>query len=321
MAQLILSHVDHVLDKMNEELVDQFDNNPRTHLGASSIGDECDRKIWSGFHWVGGKKFDANGIKATEDGKHSEIVMATRLKLVKNIQLQITEPNGKQLHFKAGHFGGSLDGVILGAGYEKKKMHVWEHKCCNVEKFNKLHKLKMEVGEFEALEKWDIVYFAQAQTYMHKFNIEHHYLTVSTPGTRSEQSCVTNYNPDAGEYYGEKRPRDIIKADRAPSRISMDPAWYKCKFCGFHENCHGSKLPDVNCRTCIHSTPETEGQWTCALHHTQLDEETQRMGCAAHLFNPSIVPGQQLDAGEGWVDYKTPDGKVIRNTGAQVIDK
>ena len=45
------------------------------------------------------------------------------------------------------------------------------------------------------------------------------------------------------------------------------------------------------------------------------------MGCAAHLFNPSIVPGQQLDAGEGWVDYKTPDGKVIRNTGAQVIDK
>jgi len=136
MAQLILSHVDHVLDKMNEELVDQFDNNPRTHLGASSIGDECDRKIWSGFHWVGGKKFDANGIKATEDGKHSEIVMATRLKLVKNIQLQITEPSGKQLHFKAGHFGGSLDGVILGAGYEKKKMHVWEHKCCNVEKFN-----------------------------------------------------------------------------------------------------------------------------------------------------------------------------------------
>ena len=37
-----------------------------------------------------------------------------------------------------------------------------------------------------------------------------------------------------------------------------------------------------------------------------------------HLFNPSIVPGQQVDAGDGWVEYKLPNGKRIVNQNAEV---
>jgi hypothetical protein len=42
------------------------------------------------------------------------------------------------------------------------------------------------------------------------------------------------------------------------------------------------------------------------------------MGCGDHLFNPGTVPGNQTDAGEGWIEYEMPDGNTIRNQAATV---
>jgi hypothetical protein len=43
--------------------------------------------------------------------------------------------------------------------------------------------------------------------------------------------------------------------------------------------------------------------------------DEQHEGCEAHIFLPSLVNGEQIDAcSEGtWVDYKMPDGSVWRN--------
>jgi hypothetical protein len=44
-----------------------------------------------------------------------------------------------------------------------------------------------------------------------------------------------------------------------------------------------------------------------------LTRREQETGCAAHLYIPDLIPGEQLDAGEDWVSYRLPDGTEWRD--------
>jgi len=309
---------DQVLAKMNRELELRHRDEQRGYLGASGIGAECERRIWNSFHWVTKEKMQARSIKAIADGYHSEGVMSERLKMVGDIKLFTHNGDGNQFGFEDGHLRGHLDGLIEGVGQEPHKTHVWEHKCVNVDKFNKMMKAKIEHTEGGALEHWDLQYYAQAQVYMHYFKLEWHYMTICTPGSRDETSCLTGYNKDAADYYCKERPQRIINADRPPARISSNPAWFQCKMCSHGGNCHDEKLPQINCRTCLHSTPLPDGEWMCGLQNKTITVDEQRAACGEHLFNPHLMPGQQTDAGDGWIEYTLDNGKVIRNENAKV---
>ena len=63
-----------------------------------------------------------------------------------------------------------------------------------------------------------------------------------------------------------------------------------------------------HCRSCLHATPVEEGRWHCARHQVLLGRREQEAGCAAHLFVPDLIPGEQIDAGEDWVSYRLRDG-------------
>ena len=57
-----------------------------------------------------------------------------------------------------------------------------------------------------------------------------------------------------------------------------------------------------------------EGGWRCERRDIELPEATQREGCSLHLYHPDLIPGDQVDAGEDWVEYQMrPDGAVWRN--------
>ena len=306
---------DPTLMRMNDALEQQHVSEQRGYIGASSIGSPCDRRIWNQFHWVDKEKMSAKSLKAIADGHHSEGVMAERLRLVDGISLITHQENGEQFGFEDGHIRGHLDGVIFGLEHSPEE-HVWEHKCVNVETFEKLLKLKVK-DEDRALLEWDEIYFAQAQLYMHYYNIKWHYLTVCTPGSRNETACFTAYNPDAANHYIE-RANKIVSADKPPPRISESASWFQCKWCPFTDNCHGEKPPAMNCRTCVHSTSTQQGTWVCELHHKELDKEVQKSGCKDHLHNPGLMPGTQTDAGDGWIEYKLNNGTTIRNQNATV---
>ena len=310
-----ISLPDPTLMRMNDAMEQQYTSDQRGYIGASSIGSACERRIWNQFHWVNAEKMTAKSLKAIADGHNSEEVMASRLRLVDGISLHTHQENGEQFGFEDGHIRGHLDGIIFGLEHSPEQ-HVWEHKCVNVEKFEKLIKLKVK-DETCALMEWDEIYFAQAQLYMHYFNIKWHYLTVCTPGSRDDTACFTALNPDAAKHYID-RANKIVSADKPPPRISESAAWFQCKWCPFTENCHGGKIPTPNCRTCVHSTSAENGKWMCELHKQELSREVQKSGCKDHLYNPGLMPGTQTDAGEGWIEYKLNDGNIIRNQNATV---
>jgi hypothetical protein len=283
----------------------------------SAIGHPCERALFYRFRWAGTGSFTADTLKRFADGHHGEMVMAARLRLVEGVTLWTIDPaTGRQFEFSDhdGHFLGHIDGVVSGLLQAPKSPHVWEHKQVEEKSQRELEKLKTELGEKNALREWKPEYWAQAQIYMHYTELERHYLTVSSPGGRRTISCRTNYNrPEADKL--EMRARSIIKANRAPPRVSEDPAWYLCRWCEFHAVCHQGKLPLSNCRTCLHSSPVAEGGWHCGLWSKLLTVEEQHTGCPGHLYLPSLIDGEQVDADDHgeWVEYRMRDGNLWRD--------
>ena len=285
------------------------DSHHRPYLGMSAIGDPCARKLWYGFRWTTPKQFDAATLKRFADGHLGEDVQADRLRLVEGIELHTHTPEGKQFGFvdHAGHFRGHMDGAIHGLIQSPKTWHVWEHKQTGDKKQQKLAKLKAEKSEKSALAAWDEIYYAQAVLYMDYSGMSRHYLTCATPGGRTTVSCRTEED-GAAAIRLKAKASNIIASDSPLDKISESPGWYQCKWCDHFELCHGQATAEVNCRTCLHATPEQDGdgRWSCARSGQDLPIDKQRTGCTGHLYVPGILSNiaEQVDADEHGVKYR-----------------
>lgn len=216
---------------------------PRNYIGASSIGDECELKLWMQYRHAHLKKTSrAELIMAANDGHRSEDLVAGLIRQVPGVELITHDANGKQLGFSDldGNFKGHWDGLIAGIPQAPKALHIWEHKSKNQKFYDALTKLKDKYGEKEVLQEWDYNYYCQAVTYMYYSGAKRHYMTVAMAGTRKLQSIRTNENPKLAVLLHDKAER-ITKYPSAPCGISTNPSFYKCKWCDFSKNC-----PSIN---------------------------------------------------------------------------
>jgi hypothetical protein len=214
----------------------------------------------------------------------------------------------KQIHYAdpdcGGHFSGSLDGV--GRGFvESKAWHVLEFKTSNAKGYTKLEK--------EGVSKAKPQHAAQMQCYMHWSGL-----------TRAYYFCV---NKDTDQIYGERvrydkefaetltaKAKEIIFAPEPPERISLNPECYDCRYCQYVGICHHGDLPEVNCRTCAHSTPkimDMKGRWTCERYGMVIDTNRQKDEfCQQHIYIPSLVPMDVADVDEDAGTITYADGTV-----------
>lgn len=290
---------DPTLDAADKALEAAQDKSRRPYLGASAIGDPCERKLWYSFRWTARPSFNALTLKRFEDGHRAEDIQADRLRMVDGIELITHGKDGRQMGFTSvhGHFKGHYDGIISGLLQAPKCTSIWEHKATDEKKQAKLAKLKSEKGEKAALKEWDEIYYGQAQIYMKAEGLTRHYLTCSSPGCRTTVSCRTDYCQEDADALEAKAER-IIATDKPPIGISKDPAFYLCKWCDFSAICYGDAIPEMNCRTCVFSKPIEGGQWYCADQDIELNPSHQELGCNRHLYIPALLPGDQTGASE-----------------------
>lgn len=214
---------------------------PRAYVGASSIGDDCERKLWYQLRQPEkAEPVEAELILAANDGYRSEDLMAAYLRKIPGVELITHGTDGKQLGFKDldGEYGGHTDGIVTGIPLAPKTSHVWEHKSKNDKFYNALTKLKEKHDIKDVLQHWDYKYYCQGVVYMDYFDIKRHYTTVVLAGTRKLQTIRTNCNPGLAKQLKEKAKR-IITYTSAPYGISENPSFYKCKMCFFRDYCHG----------------------------------------------------------------------------------
>jgi CRISPR/Cas system-associated exonuclease Cas4 (RecB family) len=277
-------------------------NEHRPHLGGSQIGRECSRALWYQFRHAWSPNFDGRMLRLFETGDLEEERFERELRGI-GAKVWAKDPEtGKQIRFEVcgGHFALSLDGVVENIPDAPSKPHTLEMKTANEKSFAKMKKNGLQVA--------NPVYWAQCQVGMHLSKIHDCLFLMKNKNTDEIYGERIKYDAAEGMQLIAKA-ESIVFSDTPPPRLSEEPSDWRCKFCPYWAVCHGCKIPEANCRTCAHSTPERDGTWSCAKGHDFGEI------CQDHLFNPDIMPKawEVLDSRMGWVEYSDEDGEVIRN--------
>lgn len=284
-------------------------------LGASQIGHECERRLWYGFRWAtGGEGFDGRMLRLFNRGHREEAVFVQELRGIGCDVRDIDPATGEQFEFKGvhGHFVAKIDGVALGIPEAPKTWHNAGFKTINA----KGHAALVKADSVLAAKP---EHYAQSQMEMHLSGLTRTlYLSVCKDDD-SLYSERIRYDEAFATALVEKAERVVFAPEPLPG-ISTDPAHYKCKTCPAFNLCHGTAAPAVSCRTCIHATPEKDGdgRWSCALAPGQdIPFDVQQRGCPSHRFIPALLRnwGEAVDASEaeGWILYRAADGFEFRN--------
>ena len=277
--------------KMYEEYAE---SGHRPHLGASLIGHPCERFLWLTFRHAASKKFPGRMLRLFETGKLEERRIIANLRAI-GCEVHADDGSGQyRVSALGGHFGGSMDAVITNYHEAPKKWLVCEMKTHNAKSFKELCEKTVAVAKPQ--------HYTQMQIYMGLSQLD--------------RALYFAVNKDTDDIYTEyvrfdqvefnrlmARAQRIIEAPEPPLRLSQDPSWYQCKFCDMNALCHGTAAPEVNCRTCAHSTPDTtSGEWVCLRHDGPV------MPCVEHRYIPILLENfaEPIDANEeqNWVKYR-----------------
>jgi len=282
------------------------DTGHRPHLGASVIGHQCDRHLWFLFRWAASEKFDGRMLRLFDHGKREEARVFEELRGI-GCEVWADDGTGQyRVSAVGGFFGGSMDGAVLGLPEAPKTWHVVEIKTHGAKSFKDLAAKGVKAAKPQ--------HWVQMQTYMHLTSMDRALYYAVNKDTDELHIERVEHDPEEGERILARAHR-IITADAPPLGISTDPAYFECKWCRFYELCHGQAVPEVNCRTCAHSTPDLErSKWVCRGMVT-LPESHQRTGCGDHLFIPPLLSklGEPVDGDDESVTYRAADGATFVN--------
>jgi len=278
----------------------------RAHLGASVIGHPCERHLWLLFRWAHREAFDGRMLRLFEAGRQFEPRIVAELRAI-GVQVHELDERGQQFRVWAhgGHFGGSLDGAALALPEAPKTWSVLEFKTHSARSFAEL--LSKGVKDAKPL------HWAQVQVYMGLTGMERAMYLAENKDTSALYQERIEADPVAFASIMARAERIITATEPAP-RISADPAWYECKLCAFHPLCHGQQVPEVNCRTCAHSTAKEDSTWRCERHDADgIPVEFQREACDSHVLHPDLVPWQRKDGLDDWTAVYVIEGRDVAN--------
>jgi hypothetical protein len=250
----------------------------RPHLGASLIGRDCERALWYSFRWAKAPVHDGRLLRLFETGQLAEDRIFMELK---NICVKVY---GEQTNVEIfPHFGGSCDGI--GEGFtESAGPHILEVKTHSDKSFQDLEKKGVQESKPE--------HFAQMQVYIGGLGIDRAYYLAINKNTDHVYAERVKFDRSIFDHLIDKAKR-VIFSSIPPCKNES----FKCKFCDYNDLCNAQAKPEVNCRTCCHSTPCENGFWSCKLDHVDV--------CENHVFIPHLLGMDPIDAGDDWIKYKT----------------
>lgn len=259
---------------------------PRGHLGASAIGNPCERAIWYGWRWASyglttfGKKSEepTTGearIRRLWNRGHLEEGRFISLLLAANITVVQQQANGKQFRFSDlnGHFAGSGDGFACNVPDLPAGMWVTlEFKTHNEKSFDSL----VAKGLFAS----KITHYTQCQQYSARFNMPATLYMAVNKNTDALYAEIVQTDVAFANSTTDKAQR-ILNSNQPPSRIrNASPGYFECKFCDHYLLCWGKRAPKMSCRTCAFARPSNNGLWCCTKYNVDgLTVEQQFAGC------------------------------------------
>lgn len=173
-----------------------------------------------------------------------------------------------------GHFGGSMDAVILlPEKYQIEKPILGEFKTNKTgAEFNKLKKDGLRLTKEQ--------HFCQTSTYGKKNDFGHVLYMNVDKNTDDIHIEIAKLDHKLGEQMIDKANR-IIFSDKRPARLSDNPTNHDCGYCNFQKICHYGAEPEKNCRSCSYAKPVDNAEWFCEVHSSLIPKEFIKQGCAS----------------------------------------
>lgn len=252
------------IDRWFEE--DRKNKSTRYHMGASGIGDKCERKIWLQFRWAKDEDFPGRVLRLFERGQEEESKVVRNLE---RIGFKVENTEDDQYFVDLGsHVGGSLDGIITEGLSERAVLEIKTH---SKKSFDDLKKHGVRISK--------PLHAAQMSTYCYATGIN---IALYYAVCKDDDRIYTelfHLDVEEAERIIERAKR-IATQDEMPVPLSTNPSWYECRFCNFHGFCHGDeKIEAKSCRTCGYSTAMEDGTWFCEKHSGPIENEWQGKGC------------------------------------------
>jgi hypothetical protein len=265
-----------IREEINGYCAANMDKSHRRHLGASEIGHECTRYLWYKFHWMkpsvyidyaSGEDVTGRMLRLFNRGHREEPML---IKWLRSIGARVWEfdeslpsdKDGNPQQFRIsgvnGHFGGSLDGIVLLPTIFDDYM-LLEMKTYNAKRFA----LLVQSGVY----KNDPKYYTQMVVYGKHYHMDFAVFIAACKDNDDIYVEIVNLaigKRDADE--AEAKAELIINSPTAPVRLSNNPTFYKCKTCEFAGICHKGETADVSCRSCKFAQPVEDKRWFCHRH-------------------------------------------------------
>ena len=301
-----------------DNAVSRKGNAPSSNMGASSITAACDRSTWLDFHWAINDYKEPKMVRLLHLGEVIEGEMAEVL-LSLGMDLKYTGKDQIKV-FIAPHFVCKPDGIIFsGVPTAEKTIHVWECKSSNRKHYEELQKKGLREAKPEHYVQM-MCEMRAASIFLNK-KVERGFYTAYCKDNSEIYAERIDFDEETLDVYLQKAER-IRLAERLPEGLSDNPNFEGCRYCNKSHFCHFThEAENINCRTCIHSTPEEDGTWSCALDKKYgwgvgaLTWEMQKEGCPYHSFLPDLVPFKLVPecSTEDAAAYMKDDGEVYLN--------
>lgn len=237
----------------------QYDDGPRTHLGASIIGHSCQRFIWFSFRWMFREIFGGQMQRLFQRGHLEENRI---IEWLQGIGFQIKQVNidGNQFRiaFADGHGGGSSDGL----GWIPTRYGNFPDAILLEFKTQKDKRFSTLVGQ--GVEKEKPQHFVQASIYGRRLGM--HYCLYIAANKETDELNIELVELDWALADQETaKAENIVMTPLPPPRISENPSFWKCKYCPANPICHLNAPILRNCRSCRFAQPDYNKQWRCTI--------------------------------------------------------
>lgn len=309
MPELPSNAINPVLAAINEAILAANPPQFRSHLGASIIGHNCERYLWYSFRNSLETQYHPRLLRLFERGQLEEDRFIGWLRAA-GIEVHEKDPDtGEQFKVIAvdGHFGGSMDGCAHKVP-PSEKWHVLEMKTHNDKSFKQLQKKGVEISM--------PMHYSQMCIYMHLTGMERAlYLAINKNDDDIYVERIKK-NPGHSKNLLAKAER-VIYSESPLAKMSEKADYFECKWCDYQYLCHGEMFPAINCRTCLHSTPEKDGTWSCAG-----GKEYGLKKCPKHLWIPPYFESHSdiMICEDNYVEYgHRSSGRKWKNKAGGVI--
>ena len=247
LSQQALSHLraspsNPVADAIKKEVDDAILRNEqkrerRKYLGASSIGEECSRKIQYRFlNYPQDERsgFSAQTLRIFQFGHEIEDYTAKWLRDA-GFDLRTEDKQGEQFGFSIAddQIRGHIDGVICGGPVTMGYPALWENKSSNDKRFQSF--VRHGVAKANPTYATQIALY---QTYM-DLSEQPALFTVVNKNTSEVYYELVPYNQELAQAASDKAV-NILTASKVGDilpRVAQSKDFFLCKFCEFRETC------------------------------------------------------------------------------------